>query len=1333
MGGGGARPAGAGHRRRASVNPMESAAAAAFGSAGGSLGVTARSVDTFARLPNERRVPVRFDGGGWTPRPPDAKGRDEGTQKFADNSVTTAKYNILTFLPKFLYTYFSRVAYMYFLLQAGLAYWEAVSPFSPWGGTLALGFVLSVGAVKEIFEDRKRQAEDRRTNRCKTKKLNTEGFFEEIEWASVRVGDVLMVQDNELFPADLACIHCSLPDQVCFIKTANLDGETNLKLKKPVDWPCQNGNVPGGASDLEGVAEASQSLEFDLASPSMAPPTRMPTSWLADYAAEERKIFAEGPSADLRSIKGFVSVKQRRGKEDLAIPLTMNEMLLRGCMLKNSGYILGVALYTGKESRIQMNTRPVPFKMGSLDGFLNWQITFIILIQLTLCVACAVGSYLWREGPGLQRYWLALDKYTDSNYESPAVFIILSFITFWILFSYLVPISLFVSMEVVKFWQTFVFINLDEDMRDPETGEMARARNSNVIEDLGRVEFVFSDKTGTLTANEMRLRMASIGAVQFATVEKRMESPDFVDLKGMEALREFDPCLAQAAVLLEKQLQGGGDGYFHAPDLPTPVAWDTYYSGPGNLDRENSMDLNMPRLAKQTFDYFLNICLCHSLVIDSNATARVGHVSYQGPSPDEVALADGARQLGFALTARTRSHLHLDFLGHPMSFKLLNVLEFDSDRKRMSVIVECPDGEILLLCKGADSSMLPILKDYSGATNGKALLEATDQNLHSFATRGLRTLVLGTRRLRRDQWEKWDREYQAAASSFEDRDALMAECSTAIERDLHMVGVCAIEDKLQDGVPEAIFTLLEAGLKVWVLTGDKQETAISIAVSCNLIKEPQNMLFCNASSKSEAEQVLLDLINRCKETLYSARHPQSALRGNLGRTSSTLSRAPSTLLSVPGRYGVLEIVIDGLTLGMILGTELEDQLAFLTMQCTSVLVCRASPSQKAKVVQMVRDYKLKSSSQLSKWGRFLNRFNRHCEPKMLGIGDGANDVALLQTCDIGIGISGKEGKQAVNNSDFAIHQFRFLVKLLLVHGQANYYRLAGMIKYSFFKNVSFAIMFLFFQFYNGYSGTALIDSITANFHNVVLTSFPILIYSTMDRPVELSTMLKYPATYNSSRSLKVWNFWRACLFRSIFVGATCFFIPYFSVSYRGGEALDSLAAAGKTMYIALLGAVTFEIALIARSWSWIFFLFVFFSYTMVFALFLILPALEEALKIPDPDLYGVGPVLYRNPSFWLQIILCYCITVGYRLVEKAVKQTFYPEDYDILSERDKIQASRRRSLGPSIMQRMWDLVAAPADFMRTASAKQKQRPAEVEVTFRPPEEGVYVEQPISAR
>jgi len=733
------------------------------------------------------------------------------------------------------------------------------------------------------------------------------------------------------------------------------------------------------------------------------------------------------------------------------------------------------------------------------------------------------------------------------------------------------------------------------------------------------------------------------------------------------------------------------------------------------------------------FDYFLNMCLCHSLVIDSNATARIGHVSYQGPSPDEVALADGARQLGFALTARTRSHLHLDFLGHPMSFKLLNVLEFESDRKRMSVIVECPDGDILLLCKGADSSMLPVLKDYSAVKNGKALLEASEQNLHSFATRGLRTLVLGTRKLRREEWEKWDREYQAAASSFDDRDKLVAECCSNIEKELHLVGVCAIEDKLQDGVPEAIFTLLNAGLKVWVLTGDKQETAISIAVSCNLIKEPQNLLLCNASSKSEAEQVLLDLINRCKETLYTARHPPSALRGNLGRKTSTLSRAPSTLLSVPGRYGNLEIVIDGLTLGMILGTELEDQLAFLTMQCTSVLVCRASPSQKAKVVQMVRNYKLKAHDQLSKWGRFLNRFNRHCEPKMLGIGDGANDVALLQTCDIGIGISGKEGKQAVNNSDFAIHQFRFLVKLLLVHGQANYYRLAGMIKYSFFKNVSFAIMFLFFQFYNGYSGTALIDSITANFHNVVLTSFPILVYSTMDRPVELSTMLKYPATYNSSRSLKVWNFWRACLFRSIFVGAVCFFIPYFSVSFRGAYALDSIAAAGKIMYISLLGSVTFEICLIARSWSWIFFLFVFFSYTMVFALFLILPALEMAFNIPDPQLYGVGKVLYENPTFWLQIILCYCITVGYRLVEKAVKQTFYPEDYDILAERDKAQASRRRSLGPTIMQRMWDLVAAPAEYMRQASRPRTKRATEVEVTFRPPEEGVYVEAPISAR
>lgn len=145
---------------------------------------------------------------------------------------------------------------------------------------------------------------------------------------------------------------------------------------------------------------------------------------------------------------------------------------------------------------------------------------------------------------------------------------------------------------------------------------------------------------------------------------------------------------------------------------------------------------------------------------------------------------------------------------------------------------------------------------------------------------------------------------------------------------------------------------------------------------------------------------------------------------------------------------------------------------------------------------------------------------------MLAIGDGANDVAMIQAADVGIGIAGKEGRQAVNNSDYAIPQFRFITRLLLVHGQLSRYRLGRLIKYSFYKNSTFAGVLFYFQIYNGFSGQTLVDDISAAVYNVIFTSLPILFFSLLDRPCQFSTLLNYPRTYNKSLGLSIPIFWK---------------------------------------------------------------------------------------------------------------------------------------------------------------------------------------------------------------
>lgn len=504
---------------------------------------------------------------------------------------------------------------------------------------------------------------------------------------------------------------------------------------------------------------------------------------------------------------------------------------------------------------------------GSFDRFLNFQISLVILMQLAMCILLAVLNYVWIQNTGVKHPYLALTYNVEGVYSSGFVQIVLNFFTFWILLSYLVPISLFVTLEIVKFWQGFIFINFDKMMKNPVTKEHAICRNSNLNEDLGKIEYIFSDKTGTLTSNEMQLRRVSIKGEVFGNLDFKLEENR--DKRGIEALQGFDGRLATSAKVLrglpqlDALVSGGGSkkrimAYHHsnpsvgtANDLGLPHAYiDLEKFDPNEGNIENTSERQTPQaaaaLGHHMTDFFTNICLCHSLILDDSGGDLP---NYQGPSPDEVALVDAARQIGFEFKNRSQGKLILNMLGKDVSYEILNVMEYSSDRGCMSVIARTPDGSIRLYCKGADTK---VMKKIRKGTD-ENLLRRTDQDLHTFAKQGLRTLVLGSKVIPEEIYDDWDARYQQASCMFEGRDDAMDALGLEIEQDLELIGVTAIEDKLQDGVPAAIKTLLDAGIRVWMITGDKQETAVNIAVSCNLVNDVQKVMTINVNDKDEGK------------------------------------------------------------------------------------------------------------------------------------------------------------------------------------------------------------------------------------------------------------------------------------------------------------------------------------------------------------------------------------------------------------------------------------------------------------------------------------------------
>nr|XP_043611230.1 phospholipid-transporting ATPase 1-like isoform X2 [Erigeron canadensis] len=986
---------------------------------------------------------------------------------FTGNEITTSKYTIINFLPKNLFIQFHRVAYLYFLVIAAL---NQLPPLAVFGRTVSLFpllFVLTVTAIKDGYEDWRRHRSDRNENNKESLVLQV-GKFRLKRWRDIRVGEVVKVCADEAIPCDIVLLRTSDPSGVAYIQTMNLDGESNLKTR----YARQETSLMEFEGDLiSGVIRCE-------------PPNRNIYEFTANMELNSQKI-----------------------------SLSQSNIILRGCQVKNTEWVVGVVVYGGQETKAMLNSAISPSKRSRLEQAMNKETIWLSVFLFVLCLVVAIGMCLWLMRhqeqidtlPYYRKSYLVNGKFPGKPYKYYGIPMetFFAFLSSIIVFQIMIPISLYITMELVRIGQSYFMIE-DKHMHDISTNTRFQCRSLNINEDLGQIRYVFSDKTGTLTENKMEFRRASVfgkqycnssmvgGASQDREISETM-NPASSSTKGKKLKSDVtvDPQLME---LLHKDLHGTERIYAH--------------------------------------EFFLSLAACNTVIPILNQVSYLGteinqdldSIEYQGESPDEQSLVAAACAYGYILFERTSGHIALDVNGEKLRLDVLGLHEFDSVRKRMSVVIRFPNNDVKVLVKGADTSMLTILRKDPENDDVSVI---TRRHLIEYSSEGLRTLVLAAKDLTCEELEKWQLMYQDATTSLADRSLKLRETASFVESNLHLLGATGIEDKLQVGVPETIECLRQAGIKVWVLTGDKQETAISIGLSCKLLTPDMHQIIINGTSESE-----------CKMLLSEAKVQRLTM------------------------VGPLALIIDGNSLVYILERDLESELFDLATSCSVVLCCRVAPLQKAGVVDLIKS---------------------RSHDMTLAIGDGANDVSMIQMADVGVGICGQEGRQAVMASDFAMGQFRFLKRLLLVHGHWNYQRMGYLVLYNFYRNAVFVFMLFWYILCAAFSTASALTDWSSVLYSVIYTSAPTIVVGVLDKDLSHKTLLQYPKLYEAGHRQESYNsalFW-IMMADTIWQSLVLFYVPRFVFK----ESTIDIWSMGSLWTVAVVILVNIHLAMDVQRWD----------------------------------------------------------------------------------------------------------------------------------------------------
>eukprot|EP00475_Leptophrys_vorax_P029959 TRINITY_DN44436_c0_g1_i1.p1 TRINITY_DN44436_c0_g1~~TRINITY_DN44436_c0_g1_i1.p1 ORF type:complete len:1179 (+),score=393.39 TRINITY_DN44436_c0_g1_i1:363-3539(+) len=1041
---------------------------------------------------------------------------------------------------------------------------------------LPLAFILAVSSIKAGYEDYLRHKEDNKLNNKIHTRVGEGGRIEQVRSKNIRVGDILRVAKNEFFPADCILIASSSTDNNCYINTAELDGETAPKAR------------------------------------------RSPRLGLPDNSAEtiskiKGSVIGSPPYAKFDGFEGRIDLVNEAGEHHI-FGLADEQICLRGSKVDNSQFVYCLVYATGKDTKLMLNRLASNFKFSSFEKALNRGVLFSFLLEVAINLVFCFANSSETTFDELERsYW------TNVAYE---------FVTSFILFSYLIPLSLYVSMELTKFGQGFIIANdtemsvvewevkkpdddeikLDDELEAPggippapsdieqpapllsqpsfqflpedqvPIRKLPRVKTTDINDELGMIEFIMTDKTGTLTKNKMELKACFVDGFQFINADL---FPQLVAAEKAKLAGKFDN-----VETLENLVN---------------VVWKESLAQELNKrlpEHTISQDPNHSIMK----DFILNILCCNDVIASRNRSdPNKGKYIFQSLSPDEIAFNEALQSNGICLTSSSdvAKDISVELEKDDGSveikrvrYKIHGLLGFTADRKRMSVVVENPEGRFKLFTKGADSKLATFLENTS--INEKMMTMANDY-LKKFANDGNRTLAFASRTLSPGEFEEWKSAFTEAQVALEGREKKIEAAFALIENRMTLNGCTSVEDPLQDGVPPAIDSLVHAGIIVVVLTGDKQETAVAIGKASKIVQSDATLHYIHSEEFKQLESELQSLLATVQE--HSDVHHALVIGGN------SLEISISQLTS---------LFLDVLT------------------KMQTVVCSRATPSQKAAMVNLVK-----------------TELKKVC----LAIGDGANDVSMIQKANVGVGLTGKEGTQAAQSADFVLHRFRHLPRLLFVHGRYSYIRMCKTVYWSFYKNTLFPFPLVFYGIFSSWSSMPFFDSYLMNLFNVCYTSLPPLVIGWTEKDELEKVHMENPNTYSYFRDNEKFTVWRFIqyLFFGILQSCVIFWVGY-GVFYDSEVISNEGRASGMYVFgqwqiIAIIVVINVTFLMWTSNWT----------RAMVGSVALGIVVLLLSLVIfswwisVDADMYGLTNYIFPIPMQYLYLfVTCgLCLTPAY--------------------------------------------------------------------------------------
>ena len=1110
----------------------------------------------------------------------------------------------------------------------------------------------------------------------------------------------------------------------------------------------------------------------------------------------------------------FAKFKENNFKKETII-IDSNNFLLRGCSLRQTESVLCFVVYTGKNTKIMQNSPGARSKTSSVEKIMNQQIKYIFFLQIILSLTasffCLAQIIITKRDPtpylyeGKEDRPFNFEEYAKMFYvilsrenlkkifgQKDSIFtmikkfvyeisplfdinVILFFViklgTWCVLMNNLVPISLLMTMELVKYFQGW-FISWDVDIYDKEKKVMTKVQTSTLNEELGQVRYIFSDKTGTLTKNYMNFKRVTIGYTQYNKIkededdsstflgdiviknknkqkeEKNSSEYDnsniaedikeYIDSKnsekninkGINNIKDEYGKITNVLFVDDEQLlrdlkytmNNDTNNNSEVLDQESNVNNKIVLSSSSeeeedeNISLNNNLDYDINETSSKDFlerlsqENYLNLFMtaistCHSCIINEKIFDSSKELVYQASSPDEIAILNFARKYKYIFFGRKDNNKIIvekpDIKDSKIMKKIIYKIpirfEYSSERKSMSIIVQNLENpeEIYLFMKGADNIILN-KRDKKNKNNHKIIRNIQDA-LDIYAKEGLRVLAVAYKKITLNELHLYQKEYLNACKSTYNKKEKLEILSQKIENDLILLGVTGIQDELQDNVYETLQDFSEAGIKLWVLTGDKKDTAKSIGYSCGLFDDKNFNIFeinegltkiqleSRLNELAEQFNTIVDKINsKSSYKIETIKHPTSRENAIQNKNVDIISKKKSKL-KTKNKFALI-ISSDELNI-LSLNYELEILFYELASRCNSVLCCRVTPIQKAKMVHLIQRFTKIQEHKGTNYYKYLNQqdlyhtFEEEKSKKIegplkdsmttLAIGDGANDVNMITSAHIGVGIIGVEGKQAARASDYAIGEFQFLKKLLFFHGHESLRKNSFIICYNFYKNFLFVMPLFYVGFYSVFSGQTIYDAWLYQLYNIAFTVLPIIWFGIYDSERTTTESMNNPKYYYNLNQ-KLFNnfkFWE-WIFYGIIQGFAVFFFVFSSNNIYSnnidGEIQD-FKCSGAMAYSLVIIIANFKVFQVTSVHGFISFLFLIIS---IAAYYVLIYLMDDYYKM---FYFGVFWNVIKNYRYYL---IMGCLSLGLTFIGGGI---VYIQkictSFDIKVKPDKIMFS----------------------------------------------------------